>query len=107
MKPKIVPGPGNPANRLRTNIDRVFDALFVPNDPDAPAPDHECYLCEKTSAEGCRCWVRLRCANCDDTITVQRVVAEDGDDDEVVTICPTCAPKPAPESEPPPSPRSA
>lgn len=78
----------------------VFDALFVPCEPD---PDPICDLCDRRDSEGCRCWVRLRCADCSDVVTVERVVAEDGDDDEVVTLCPACAPAPAaPDTEPTP-----
>lgn len=78
-----------------SHMDRVFDALFVPCAPD---PDPQCDLCDKRQSAGCRCWVRLRCAVCRDTEIVQRVIAEDGDDDEVITLCPSCAPADPPRS---------
>ncbi len=92
-----------PKPRQLSPIERMIDeacgvpANFVPKSVD---PDPQCDLCEKRASMGCRCWVRLRCADCDDTTTVERVVAEDGDDDEVVTLCPDCAPV-VPESVPP------
>lgn len=98
MKPKPSKPKGYPP--ARSHADRTFDALFVPADPNAPPEDLECYLCGKTTGEGCRCWVLLRCADCRDSITVRRIPAEDGDDDEVVTLCPACAPIPAPDSTP-------
>ena len=59
------------------SIDAMIDAVV------------RCVCCGAPRAARCRCWVTLRCERCSARTTVERE-PEDGDVDEIVTLCPKC-----------------